>query len=145
MKFLAIAGVAGIVTGLLWDLVVPINKILWSSSFAVYAGGWSCLVFLLFYWWIEVRKESRWAFPLIVYGLNAITLYVATGLFVRWIMLSWKLPWEGSTTSLTGYFYKIFASLTGPTIGSLLYSTLILLVGWFLCYWMYRRKLFLRV
>ena len=145
MKFLAIAGVAGIVAGLLWDLVVPINKILWSSSFAVYTGGWSCLVFLLFYWWIEVRKESRWAFPLIVYGLNAITLYVATGLFVRWIMLSWKLPWEGSTTSLTGYFYKIFASLTGPTIGSLLYSTLILLVGWFLCYWMYRRKLFLRV
>lgn len=145
MRTLTIAGIAGLVIGLLWDVLVPINKILWSSPFAVYTGGWSCLVFLLFYWMMEVRKKSQWAFPLIVYGLNAITLYVATGIFVRWIMLSWKVPWEGSTISLTGYFYRAFASLAGPTTGSILYSALILLVGWFLCYGMYRRRLFLKV
>ncbi|MBI2620436.1 MAG: DUF1624 domain-containing protein [Ignavibacteriales bacterium] len=145
MKSLVIAAVAGLAVGLLWDIIVPINKILWSSSFAVYTAGWSCLVFLSFYWLIEVRQKSKWAFPLIVYGLNAITLYVATGLFVRWVMLSWKVPWEGSTTSLTGYFYRTFASFTSPTIGSILYSALVLLIGWFLCYWMFLRKLFLKV
>jgi predicted acyltransferase len=145
MRMLALAGVAGVVIGLLWDFVVPLNKILWSSSFAVYTAGWSCLVFLLFYWVIEVRKSAKLAFPLIVYGMNAITLYVFTGLLVRWVMLSWKVSYNGTMTSLTGYFYKSFASLAGPTFGSLLYSTMIISIGWILCYWMFRRKLFLKV
>jgi predicted acyltransferase len=145
MRMLAVAGVAGIVLGLLWNFVVPLNKILWSSSFMVFTSGWSCLVFLLFYWVIEVRKMSKIAFPLIVYGMNAITLYVFTGLLVRWVMLSWRVSYNGAMTSLTGYFYKSFASLAGPTIGSILYSTMIIFIGWLLCYWMYRRKLFLKV
>jgi predicted acyltransferase len=145
MRTLAVAGVAGFGIGLLWNLVVPLNKILWSSSFAVFTAGWSCLVFLLFYWVIEVKKATKLAFPLIVYGMNAITLYVFTGLFVRWVMLSWKVQYEGTMTSLTGYFFKTFASVTGPTIGSLLYSTMIIFIGWLVCYWMFRRKLFLKV
>ncbi|MCX6134976.1 MAG: heparan-alpha-glucosaminide N-acetyltransferase domain-containing protein [Ignavibacteriales bacterium] len=145
MRVLALAGVAGIGLGLLWDLVVPLNKILWTASFVVFTAGWSCLVFLLFYWIIEVRKMSKLAFPLIVYGMNAITLYVFTGLFVRWVMLSWKVPYNGTMTSLTGYFYKSFAAVAGPTIGSILYSTMIIFIGWLLCFWMYRRKLFLKV
>jgi predicted acyltransferase len=145
MKTLAIAGGAGILIGLIWDLVVPLNKILWSSSFMVFTAGWACLVFLLFYWVIEVRKLNKLAFPLIVYGMNAITLYVFTGLLVRWVMLSWKVNYNGAVTSLTGYFYKSFASMAGPTIGSLLYSTMIIFIGWLVCYWMYRRHLFLKV
>ncbi|MBI3111098.1 MAG: DUF5009 domain-containing protein [Ignavibacteriales bacterium] len=140
-----LAGIAGIVLGLAWDTIVPLNKILWSSSFAVYTAGWACAVFFLFYWVIEVRQLHRVGFPFVVYGMNAITVYVATGLFVRWVMLSWKVPWDGSTTSLTGYFYRSFSAVTGPTVGSLLYSTLIILVGWLLCYWMHRRKLYLKV
>lgn len=145
MRVLGIAGASGLIAGLVWDLIVPLNKILWSSSFAVFTAGWSCLVFLLFYWVIEVRQMHRIAFFFVVYGMNAITLYVATGLFVRWVMLSWKVSWEGTTTSLTGYFYKSFAAFAGPTMGSLMYSTMIILLGWLLCYWMYRRKLFLKV
>ena len=145
VRMLAIGGVGGIVIGLLWDSIVPLNKILWSSSFAVYTAAWSCLIFLLFYWVIEVRKMSRLGFPFVVYGMNAIALYVATGLFVRWVMLSWKVPWDETTISLTGYFYRSFASLVGPTVGSLMYSTMIILLGWLLCYWMYRRKIFLKV
>jgi predicted acyltransferase len=145
MRMLAFGAAAGIIIGLVWDLVVPLNKILWTASFMVYTAGWSCLVFLLFYWVIEVKKMHGLAFPLVVYGMNAITLYVFTGLFVRWVMLSWKVAYNGATTSLTGYFYKTFASFTGPTIGSFLYSILIIVIGWLLCYWMYKRKLFLKV
>jgi predicted acyltransferase len=126
-------------------MVVPLNKILWTSSFAVYTAGWSCLVLLLLYWLVEMRGHTRWAFPLVVFGMNAIALYVATGLFVRWVMLSWKVTWNGTPTSLTGYFYKSFAAFAGPTAGSLLYSCMIIALGWLLCYWMYRKNLFLRV
>jgi predicted acyltransferase len=145
MRMLAAGAAAGIIIGLIWDVVVPLNKILWTASFMVYTAGWSCLVFLLFYWVIEVQKMLKLAFPLIIYGMNAITLYVFTGLFVRWVMLSWKVTYDGTTTSLTGYFYRTFASFAGPTIGSLLYSTVIIVIGWLLCYWMFRRKLFLKV
>ncbi|MBM4161959.1 MAG: DUF5009 domain-containing protein [Ignavibacteria bacterium] len=145
MRGLAVGAAAGIVIGLLWNLVVPINKILWSSSFAVYTAGWSCLVFFIFYWILEVRKVAWIGFPFVVYGMNAITLYVATGLFVRWVMLSWKVPWDGSMVSLTGYFYRTFASTVGPTPGSVLYSIMIIALGWLLCYWMFHRKIFLKV
>ncbi|MFA6542618.1 MAG: DUF5009 domain-containing protein, partial [Bacteroidota bacterium] len=145
VRNLLIAGGAGIVIGLLWNIVVPLNKILWTSSFAVYTAGWSSLVFALFYWAIEVRGFSKAAFPFIVYGMNAIALYVGTGLFVRWIMLSWQVPYQGAMTSLTGFFYKSFASFAGPVIGSLMYSLLIVGIGWLFCYWLYHKKIFLKV
>lgn len=145
MRMLAAGAVGGIVLGLVWDIVVPLNKILWTASFAVYTAGWSCLVFLLFYWIIEVKRWTKAAFPFVVYGMNAITLYVATGLFVRWVMLSWKVPFAGTPTSLTGFFYKSFSAVTNPAMGSFLYSFMIISLGWVLCYWMFRRKLFLKV
>jgi predicted acyltransferase len=145
MRMLTLGAAGGIVLGLLWDIVVPLNKILWTASFAVYTAGWSCLVFLLFYWMIEVKQWTKATFPFVVYGMNAITLYVATGLFVRWVMLSWKVPFEGTTTSLTGFFYRSFAAATNLAVGSFLYSLMIISLGWVLCYWMFRRKLFLKV
>jgi len=145
VRTLLIAGAAGIAIGLAWDLVVPLNKILWSSSFAVYTAGWSALALGVMYWLIEVKQLSRFAYPLIEFGMNAITVYVGTGLFVRWIMLSWKVPYDGAMISLTGYFYRTFASVTTPTIGSLLYSLLIIAIGWGVCYWMYTKRIFLKV
>lgn len=145
VRTLAVAGAAGIVLGLVWDAAVPLNKILWSSSFALYTGGWSALALAVCYWLIEVRGFSRAAFPFIVFGMNAIALYVATGLFVRWIMLSWKVPFNGSTTTLTGFFYQTASGWTNPVIGSLLYSLLIITLGWLLCFWMYRKHYFLKV
>lgn len=145
VKKLFIFGAAGIGIGLLWNEIVPLNKILWTSSFAVYTAGWSCVVLGIFYWCIEVKGMQKFFFPLAVFGMNAVTLYVAAGLFVRWVMLSWKVPYKNSITSLTGYFYNVFASFTTPAAGSLLYSAFILLLGWLLCYWMYQRKIFLKV
>jgi predicted acyltransferase len=144
IRMLTLGAVGGIALGLLWNVAVPINKILWTASFAVYTAGWSCLVFLFFYWVIEVKQWTKAGFAFVVYGMNAITLYVATGLFVRWVMLAWRVSYEGAQTSLTGYFYKSFAAATSPMVGSLLYSLLIIFLGWLLCFWMYKKKLFLK-
>ena len=59
----------------------PINKLIWTSSYVLFAGGWSLLIFTAFYWIIDVKGWMRWAFPFIVIGLNPITIYVAQGLF----------------------------------------------------------------
>ncbi|MFC1542206.1 acyltransferase family protein, partial [Candidatus Latescibacterota bacterium] len=70
---LALAGVAFIMAGLLWNTVFTINKFLWTSSFVLFAGGWCMLLMSLFYWIIDVMGYVRWSFPFIVIGMNALT------------------------------------------------------------------------
>ncbi len=62
--------------GGLWNLAFPINKNLWTSSFVLWAGGWSLLLLALFYWVIDVCGWKKWAFFFVVIGVNAITIYV---------------------------------------------------------------------
>jgi predicted acyltransferase len=72
---LAVAGICCVVAGYLWGLVFPIIKILWTSSYVLFAGGWSLLLLAVFYWVIDVKGYRRWAFPFVVIGMNAITIY----------------------------------------------------------------------
>ena len=70
---LACAGVMLVVVGWIWDLVFPINKNLWTSSFACLVGGISMLLFALFYYLIDVRHCHRWTLFFRVIGMNSIT------------------------------------------------------------------------
>lgn len=72
---LALAGVVSLLIGLLWSLLFPIIKILWTSSYVLVAGGLSLLLLALFYWIIDVRGYKKWAFFFIVIGMNPITIY----------------------------------------------------------------------
>jgi len=72
---LAIAGIVSLLVGLLWAQVFPIIKILWTSSYVLVAGGLSLLLLALFYWVIDVKGYSKWAFFFIVIGMNPITIY----------------------------------------------------------------------
>jgi len=72
---LAIAGIVSLLVGLLWGQVFPIIKILWTSSYVMVAGGLSLMLLALFYWVIDVKGYSKWAFFFIVIGMNPITIY----------------------------------------------------------------------
>jgi len=72
---LVIAGVVSLLIGLLWGQVSPIIKILWTSSYVMVAGGLSLILLALFYWVIDVKGYSKWAFFFIVIGMNPITIY----------------------------------------------------------------------
>ena len=72
---LAFAGIVSLLLGLLWGQVFPIIKILWTSSYVMVAGGLSLLLLALFYWVIDVKGYSKWAFFFIVIGMNPITIY----------------------------------------------------------------------
>jgi len=75
---LFLAGLVLLGAGLLWGQVFPINKRLWSSSFVLYAGGWSLLLLSVFYLVIDVAGLKRWAFPFVVIGVNSIAIYLAS-------------------------------------------------------------------
>ena len=74
---LAAAGVAGLLLGYVWGFAFPINKNLWSSSFVLFAGGWSLLLLALFYLVIDVWGYTKWAFFFVVIGMNSILIYMA--------------------------------------------------------------------
>lgn len=70
-------GVALLLGGWLWGHIFPVNKILWSSSYVLVAGGWSMMALALFYYIIDVKGFRRWSIPLVWIGTNSILIYVA--------------------------------------------------------------------
>ena len=139
------AGLVAILVGLAWNIAFPINKNLWTSSYAVFAGGAAVLVFAVCYWFLDVRGWRRWSHPFVVLGLNAITLFVASGLFTK-ILINIKLTGpDGRLTTLYNYLYVVvYAPFLPPKIASLAFalSHLVLLYG--LCHLLYRKRIFLK-
>jgi predicted acyltransferase len=74
---LALSGLALLLLGWSWGLVFPVNKNMWTSSFVLYAGGWSALLMAAFYGIIDVWKLQRWCMPFVWLGMNSILIYVA--------------------------------------------------------------------
>jgi predicted acyltransferase len=108
---------------------VPVIMKLWTASYALVATGWACLLFLAFYWIVDVRGWRRWTFPLAVIGLNALAAYL--------------LPTFVPLGRITGVFVRPLAKSAGQ-IGPVLLTGATLLAGWLLLWWMHRRKIYLK-
>src|SRR3954454_25037265 len=134
-KFL-IAAAATIAGGLLLHItgVNPVVKRIWTPAWTLYSGG-LCFLFLSgFCWLTEVKGWRRWAFPLVVIGANSIAAYLIAHLWERFIVDSFRIHLGAHAFALTGEAYEPF-----------LRGVAILAVYWAILYWMYRRKLFLKV
>jgi predicted acyltransferase len=75
--YMAAAGVVMGIVAWAWNMVLPVNKMLWSSSFVLAVGSYSLLMFALFYYLIDVRGWRKWTLFFRVIGLNSITIYLA--------------------------------------------------------------------
>lgn len=131
MLYLLAAGAVVTPLGYLWGHWFPIIKNIWTSSFVLTAGGYSLLLLGLFYLVIDVWKLRAWAFPLIVIGMNAITIYMATDL-VKFDVIAERLVGGPIAASLGPY-------------ADLLLRSVKLAVEWLFLFWLYRRGIFLRV
>jgi predicted acyltransferase len=126
---LVAAGGSSLVLALIWGALFPINKLLWSSSYVLFAAGWSFLLLALFYWLVDVRGYQKWAFPFIIIGLNPITIYVLQSVFDFGTIASIFV--HGFIDDL-GAFKPVF------------WVTCILAVKWLFLYFLYRQKIFLK-
>ncbi len=136
LKGLVIAGVASLLLGLIWQWVglCPIVKRVWTSSYTLYSGGWVLLILAGFYALIEWKGGRRWAFPLIVVGMNSIAVYV-----MSWTMTSFF------SVALDRHFGNMISLISGPTLEPVLHGFVVILIFWLMLFWMYRRKIFLRI
>ncbi len=140
---LFVAGWLVLLGGTLWDIWFPINKNLWTSSFVLFTAGAAlqCLAFC--YWLIDVEGRRRWAYPLVVYGMNAITVYVASGLVTD---LLHTITWGSPAVSLWDWLYRsLFGGWMEPRNASLAFALLYVLVWFGLMDILYRKKIFLKV
>lgn len=124
-------GVSGIAVSLLWSVVFPINKHLWSSSFIFLTSGMSFLMVALFYWIIDVKHFTRWAFFLKVIGMNSLVIYLACR-FVDFGKSS-HLLFSGLYGHLDEKWHEVFNALGG------------LILVWLVLYVLYRHKIFVKV
>ncbi len=139
------AGVAGVIVGYSWGAVFPINKALWTSSYVALTAGLACLLLSASYWAIDVRGWRRWTRPLVILGVNAIALYVLSGLLVDTLSVI-RVGDAAASLPLNTFIYREhFAPLAAPKNASLLYACAHLAVMFAVLAWMYRRRIFLRV
>ncbi|HOO66473.1 MAG: DUF5009 domain-containing protein [Bacteroidales bacterium] len=126
------AGLASLLLGLLWSTFFPINKILWTSSFVLYAGGWSLMLLGLFYLIIDVWKKRKWAFFFVVIGMNSITIYVLQHRILRFDIIR-------------DFFLKGIHDLSPAMLQPFISSLGYIAVVWFFLWFLYRHRIFLKV
>jgi predicted acyltransferase len=135
-----------VLAGLAWSIWFPINKNLWTSSYVLFTAG-AALQFLAFlYWVVDVKGWRAWTYPAVVFGRNAIALFVLSGLVAKSMILYKVARPDGSTASLYQLLYeKAFASWAGPLNGSLAFALATILFWWLALSFLYRRKIFITV
>ena len=140
-----VAGMCCLFIGWAWNPFFPINKSLWTSSYVLFTGGLA-LQFLAFcYWLIDIKHYRAWAKPFVVFGVNAIALFVGTGIMAKLMGLI-KLPWGSTQISLQGWiFQKFFLSWASPINASLAYAITFILLWLGLMWILYQRKIFIKV
>ncbi len=132
LLWLVALGVGCLVAGRVWGIWFPIIKDRWTSTFVLYAGGWSYLLLALFYFIIDMRGYRKWAFPFTVIGMNAIVAYMACELFAPAFRLMADV-FVGGLKQYVGDSYEAIAWLGGLT------------AVWLMLYWLYRNRTFVRV
>jgi predicted acyltransferase len=134
LKLLIIAGLTGVILGYALDPVTPIIKRIATSSFVIVSGGWALLVLAFSYWLIDIKRSRKWVIFFAVVGMNPLFIY----LFGGW----------GGRSFLGKIIYPFTDALfnwTGELGVEIIQSIIIWFLFWYICYWMYKRKIFIKI
>ena len=139
-------GIILVALGWSWNFFFPLNKPLWTSSYVVYTSGLA-LCFLGFcYWLIDIKGYKKWSKPFVIFGVNALALYVFSGLLSKILTLI-KVPRaQGTPVSLQQWIFdSVFLQLASPINASLMFAVSYILLWLFLMWLLYRRRIYIKV
>jgi predicted acyltransferase len=136
LRALLAYGAAGVALGALLHYagICPLVKRIWTPSWAIFSAGWAAIFLALFYWTIDVRGWRRWTLPFLVVGMNSIAMYVI-------VHVAEDYTAEALRTHLGKGTFQVF----GATYEPMFVGGTSLLIFWLMLYWMYRRKIFVRI
>ncbi len=152
--WMMVAGLACLLAGQILDVTaMPINKSLWSTSYAVLMTGWALSVFACFYWLIDAvgdvqlrQRASRWLQPFTIYGMNALFIFAFSGLVAKMLGFIKVAGDDGKLLSLKAVLYApIKATSLSPVNQSLAFAVLFNAAMFFVAWFMWKRKWFVKV
>jgi predicted acyltransferase len=133
------------IIGYIWDWFFPINKSIWSSSYAIFTGGLAMQCFGAYYWLIDVKEIDRFTRPFVVYGVNALIVFFVSGLLGRTLGMIKINTVEGSISLQRLIFNNVFMPLGSELNASLLYAITWIVLWYFVLSYMYKRKIIIKV
>lgn len=151
---LFVIGVGMLVTGFCWDMVFPINKKIWTSSYVIYTTGLAILTIATMIYIIELKNIKVWAGKFFdVFGKNALFVFALSAFLPK---LLWLIRIPNGVNKTTGkpiytdpwhwFYLKICAKLPGdPRLGSLVFAICFIIFMWSICYWMDKKKIYVKV
>jgi predicted acyltransferase len=141
LRGLLAAGAIAIAAGLLWGLVFPINKPLWTSSYVVFTAGAALITLALCFWSLDIRGHRRWGFPFLLFGVNAIAAFFLSSLFARII----AMPIGGGPSLKAMVYGPLFTSWLPPHDASLAFALAFVLLWTGVMWGFYRLGIFWKV
>jgi heparan-alpha-glucosaminide N-acetyltransferase len=132
LKVLGGCALAAFAAGLALQPFIPMVKRLWTPSFTFFSAGWVIVMLMAFYWLIEVRNRKAWAFPFVVFGMNSIFAYS----FGQIGLKSWLNHGLAAFTFNFGFL---------GDLGAIPQQALVMACIWCACYWLYRRRIFVKI
>ena len=142
---LFVIGIAMLVTGYCWNMVFPVNKKIWTSSYTVATTGLAILTIGVMIYMIELKNKRGWLAGFFdVFGKNALFVFALSAFLPKGLALI-KL---GDGVTPWNFLYKklfIYVLPGKPEVGSLLFALTVITFMWLICYWMDKKKIYIKV
>lgn len=138
---LMVAAVLAMFIGLCWDLIFPINKPIWSSSYVLYTSGLALAVLSVILFFTEMKGYQKWTTPFVLFGKNPLFIFVMSGVLVK----IYGLIHIGGDGFYGALYKSVFQPLAGDYVGSLLFAIAHVLLFLALAAFLDRRKIYIRV
>lgn len=136
LKKLSLIGLILIITGQLWNIVLPINKPIWTSSYVVYTCGLATLVLAVLIWIVDIKDRKTWAYPFRVFGLNPLVSYILSVILIK-ISMYFLVTEKGDLYSVM--YSSFFKNVVSPEFGSLLQAFCFTGLVWIFAYLLFRK------
>ena len=134
IKILVATGVLMVIVGYALNPITPIIKRICTSSFVIVSGGWSLLALAFSYWLIDVKGIKKWSVFFAIVGMNPLFIY----LFAHTGGAHWLYQ-------IAAPFTLGFFAWTGEVVAKVITSLTVLAMMWYLCYWLFKKKIFIKI
>ena len=139
--YLMVAGFFAAGAGYVWGLAFPVNENIWTSSFVLVTSGFGAMMLGAVYFIVDMLGRKKGTRPGIIFGANAITVYVLADIFA---LLFYEIKIGGNT--LNGYFFDAFTSIgLGPKLVSMIYALIFVCINYIPAYILYKKKIFIKL